>query len=184
MGLGLAICHTVMLKHGGAIDVRSEIGAGTTFHLHFPASRRLRGEQPATGQVIRPQKGSILVMDDDKALRRVLHATLQRLGHQVEVVADGGQAIEAYRRAHNLGHPFDLVILDLTVRDGLGGQETILELRKIEPAVKAIVMTGYSNDPAVVEPTRHGFQGVLTKPFDGDKLEDLVSCLLAGGADS
>ena len=76
------------------------------------------------------------------------------------------------------GRPFDAVILDLTVRDGVGGQETIRELLKIDPAVKAIVMSGYADDPVVLEPERYGFKGVLAKPFDKLKLQEILSRVL------
>ena len=81
-------------------------------------------------------------------------------------------AVGAYESAKGQGRPFNVVILDLTIRDGVGGQETIRELLKIDPAVKAIVMSGYLNDPAVLEPERYGFKGVLTKPFDKVKLAE------------
>ena len=76
------------------------------------------------------------------------------------------------------GRPFDAVILDLTVRDGVGGKETIRELLKIDPAVKAIVMSGYANDPVVLEPERYGFKGVLAKPFDRYSLRMVLARVL------
>ena len=166
MGLGLTICHTVIQKHGGAIAVESEVGVGTTFHIHLPASRKLLGEEKASVPASLPRHGRILVMDDEEGVRKLVGRSLQRMGHEVELVEDGQRAVEVYGSAKGQGRPFDAVILDLTVRGGVGGQEAIQALLKIDPAVKAIVMSGYANDPVVLEPERHGFKGVLAKPFD------------------
>jgi signal transduction histidine kinase/CheY-like chemotaxis protein len=180
MGLGLTICHTVIKKHGGAITVDSEVGE-TTFHIHLPACRKLPGEEKASRPKALPQHGKILVMDDEEAVRKVVKRLLRRLGHAVELAEDGQQAVEVYRSAKNHGCPFDAVILDLTVRAGVGGQEAIQALLQIDPAVKAIVMTGYANNPVVLEPERHGFKGVLTKPFDGVSLQKILGRVMDNG---
>ena len=105
-------------------------------------------------------------MDDEEVVRKLARRLLEQMGHEVELVEDGQGAIVAYESAKGQGRPFDPVILDLTVRNGVGGKETIRELLKIDPAVKAIVISGYANDPVVLEPERYGFKGVLAKPFD------------------
>jgi CheY-like chemotaxis protein len=112
-------------------------------------------------------------------VRKLVRRLLQQMGHEVELVEDGQQAVGAYESAQGQGRPFNAVILDLTIRDGVGGQETIRELLKIDPAVKAIVMSGYPNDPAVLEPERYGFKAVLTKPFDKVKLGSVLSLVLS-----
>jgi CheY-like chemotaxis protein len=114
-------------------------------------------------------------MDDDEAVRRVVGLTLRRLGHEVELAEDGETAIEMYEKAKNLDQPFDAVILDLMVPKGIGGQEAIQTLRRIDPAVKAVVMSGYANDPVILEHDRHGFKGALAKPFDHEKLQETLS---------
>jgi CheY-like chemotaxis protein len=178
MGLGLTICHTVIQKHGGAIDVESELGVGTTFHIHLPASRKGLGDEKASVPKILPRHGRILVMDDAEGMRKVFGVLLQRMGHEVELVEEGQRAIEVYRGAKGQGRPFDAVILDLTIRGGMGGQETILALRRIDPAAKAIVMSGYTDDPVVQEHERHGFEAALEKPFDIGKLQEVLSQVL------
>jgi CheY-like chemotaxis protein len=178
MGLGLTICHTIIQKHGGAIAVESEPGVGTTFRLHLPASRMLLQKEKAFVPSGVLGHGRILVMDDEEVIRKLVRRLLQEMGHEVELVEDGQSAVGAYESARGQGRPFDAVILDLTIRDGIGGQETIRELLKIDPAVKAIVMSGYPNDPAVLEPERYGFEGVLTKPFDKLKLGAVLSLVL------
>jgi CheY-like chemotaxis protein len=105
-------------------------------------------------------------------------ATLRRLGHDVEPVADGRGAVEAYQQAIARGQPFDLVLLDLTVRAGTGGKEAIELLFKLDPDVKAIVMSGYANDPVLLEPERYGFRDVLVKPFDTASLRKALARVL------
>jgi len=179
MGLGLTICHSIVRKHGGAIGVESIIGVGTTFNIHLPATRKLSSETAAPAPTGTPWSGRVLVMDDEEAVRKVVGLTLSGMGHKVELAQDGQMAIEYYKTAKRKGRRFDLVILDLTIREGMGGRETLRELFKIDPHVKAIAMSGYALDPVILEPERHGFKGVLTKPFDFEKLCEnltLVMC--------
>jgi two-component system, cell cycle sensor histidine kinase and response regulator CckA len=175
MGLGLTICHSVIEKHGGAITVESTVGAGTTFRIYLPASRKA----VATAIVAVPNRpfrpGRILLMDDEEDVRQVLGATLRRMGHEVELAVDGQSAVCAYGSSKEFGRPFDAVILDLTVRAGMGGQETMEALLRMDPAVKAIIMSGYANDPIVLEHKCHGFKGSLAKPFDTVKLQELIA---------
>jgi CheY-like chemotaxis protein len=126
----------------------------------------------------RPRPGRILVMDDEELVRTLVRRLLQQEGHEVELVADGQAAIGAYESARGQGRPFDAVILDLTIRDGVGGEKTIRELLKIDPAVKALLMSGYANDPVVLDPEHYGFKGVLAKPFDKLKLREILSLVL------
>jgi two-component system, cell cycle sensor histidine kinase and response regulator CckA len=181
MGLGLAICHTVIQKHGGAIAVESKPGTGTTFRFLLPAARKLLPEEKASVPESRLRPGRILVMDHEEVVRKLVRRLLEQMGHQVALEENGQGAVEAYESAKNQGCPFDAVMLDLTVSDGVGGRETIRELLRIDPAVKAVVMSGYTNDPAVLEPQRHGFKGVLAKPFDRDSLRKVVGRILEPG---
>jgi two-component system, cell cycle sensor histidine kinase and response regulator CckA len=178
MGLGLTICHTIIQEHGGAIAVESEPGVGTTFRLHLPASRKLLQQEKASVPESHPRHGRILVMDDNEVVRELVRRLLQQMGHEVELVGDGHGAVEAYGSAKGQGRPFDVVILDLTVRRGVGGQEAIGELLKVDPDVKAIIMSGYANDPVVMKAERYGFKGVLTKPFDRQSLRKVLARVL------
>ena len=180
MGLGLTVCYSIVQKHGGLITVESEQGVGSTFHIHLPASQSVPAAKPAFVPEIVARHGRILVMDDDEAVRVGLGMSLGAMGHEVKLVECGETAIEAYSRAKGEGRPFDAVILDLTIRRGMGGQETIQALRKMNPAARAIVMSGYSDDPVVLEPERHGFNGVLPKPFDSKDLREVLARVLGG----
>ena len=117
-------------------------------------------------------------MDDEEGVRKVVALTLRGMGHEVELAADGQMAIEVYKKAKSLGRQFDAVILGLTVRGGMGGQETIQTLLQLDPTVKAIAMSGYPHDPVLLKPEPHGFKGTLAKPFDVGKLQEILSRVL------
>jgi CheY-like chemotaxis protein len=102
------------------------------------------------------------------------------LGHEVELVENGQMAIAAYQEATQQGRPFDAAFLDLTIRDGMGGKETIEILRKIDPRVKAIIMSGYSADPVITRYKDYGFTGVLDKPFDIQQVQKVLCDMLSG----
>ena len=114
-------------------------------------------------------------MDDEEGVREVIGQTLEGMGHSSELALDGQEAIEIYKKAKSLSRPFDVVLLDLTIREGMGGQETIQALLKIDPDVKAIAMSGYIDSPVILEPERHGFKAALEKPFDAGKLQEILS---------
>jgi PAS domain S-box-containing protein len=184
MGLGLTICHAIIQKHQGAIAVESAVVGGTTFHIYLPATRKLSGEEKAPVPAGVSRHGRVLVMDDEEGVRKVVGLTLWGMGHEVELAEDGQMAVEVYKKAKSLGRHFDVVILDLTVRGGMGGQETIQVLLKIDPTVKAIAMSGYVHDPVILEPERHGFKGTLAKPFDVGKLQEILSRVMGSSPGS
>jgi len=175
MGLGLTICHAVVQKHGGAIAVKSEVGSGTTFDIYLPAARKLSGGEKVPMPASELRHGRVLVMDDEQGVREVLAQTLEAMGHSAEMADDGQKAIEVFRKAQSLGRPFDVALLDLTVREGMGGQETVQALLKIDPNVKAIAMSGYIDSPVILDPGRHGFKAAMEKPFDAGKLQEILS---------
>ena len=110
-------------------------------------------------------------MDDEEMVLGVTVEMLQLLGHEVEAVAHGEAAIEQYRAALAAGKPFDLVILDLTIRGGMGGAETMRRLLEIDPGVKAVVTSGYSDDAVTSSYQEHGFRAFLKKPFHFAELQ-------------
>jgi PAS domain S-box-containing protein len=164
-GLGLATAYSIMKRHDGLITVESEIGKGSTFHLYLPASRA-RIETTATEpDSMLNGGGRILAMDDEEGIRTLLAAILKHFGYEVTTVADGAAALQEYQSAMKSGLPFAAVIMDLTIPGGMGGKETISQLRVIDPKVKAIVSSGYSNDPVMAEYQSYGFIGRVEKPY-------------------
>jgi two-component system cell cycle sensor histidine kinase/response regulator CckA len=124
------------------------------------------------------RKGRILLMDDEDIVRNIAGVMIRSLGHEVELVEDGKGAIEKYHESMRSGRQFDIVILDLTVRGGMGGEETIKELLEIDPDIRAIVSSGYTESSAMAEYKAIGFGAYLTKPYDIVSLNSTLNSLL------
>ena len=119
-------------------------------------------------------KGKVLFMDDEQIIVDMTRDVMKFLDYEVMFAEDGLAAIDLYKKEKSAGVPFDVVILDLTIPSGLGGKETISELRKLDPGVKAIVSSGFTDDPAVHDFSGYGFCEKLTKPYN---LHDLKRIL-------
>ncbi len=181
-GLGLSICRSIIRKHGGDVTVASQIGGGTTIHLYLPAvdpeaPRKISAEKPQEQPPIFGE-GRILVMDDDPMIRELAGEILWHLGYEVEFATDGKEAIVLYQESLQSSKPFDAVILDLTVRGGMGGKEAIQKLIAIDPDVKGIVSSGYSDDPGMTDFKQHGFSGVVAKPYTLEELGEKLNQVL------
>ncbi len=129
----------------------------------------------------RQRKGRILFMDDEAAIRQMAVATLRRMGHEVTAVDDGSAAVIEYSAAHEAGRGYDVVILDLTVPGGMGGAKAMEKLRQMDPEVRAIVSSGYSNDPVLANYRSHGFRAIVPKPYEIGVLTDAIDALLREG---
>ncbi len=174
-GLGLATSYSIIKNHGGVIEVSSQLNTGTTFSIYLPASRNRVAESAITASAIASAKrGRVLLMDDEDFVRNVAKEMISAFGHQVEEAGDGKKAIELFIQAREAGNPFDLVILDLTVKGGMGGQETIAKLREIDPNIKAVVSSGYADSPVMADYPAYGFSAVLNKPY---RIDSLKNCL-------
>ncbi len=178
-GLGLATSYSIVRNHGGVFDVVSEVDRGTTFSLYLPAIEAVKDapEAPAVPPGVRT--GRVLVMDDEELIRSVAGEMIKALGHEVEFAEHGDAAIEKYRSGGEAGRPFDIVILDLTIRGGLGGKETVQQLLAADPGVKAIVSSGYSDDEVLSDYHKYGFAARLTKPYDFEELRGTLNTLLS-----
>jgi PAS domain S-box-containing protein len=174
-GLGLATVYSIMQRHGGHVEVKSKPGLGSTFTLLLPAEPEPVPVATDTAP-LEPLGGTgrVLVMDDEAQIRDIAGEALGLLGYEWVTAPDGEAAIRAYEEAMRGGCPFDAVIMDLTVPGGMGGKEAIRRLRAIDPKVRALVSSGYSQDPVVSSPRDYGFDGVINKPWN---LEDLDAAL-------
>ena len=174
-GLGLAAAYWIVSRHDGQLDVRSDATNGTTFHIRLPALPGRVVVSPGRPAVARSL--SILVVDDEPALLRAVGSLLERMGHRVVACTDGWDAVRRWRDAM-LHAPFDLAVLDLTHPAGQGGLETFRQLRALDPEVRGIVMSGYTDDDAMVAFREHGFCARLEKPFHRQQLaRALQECL-------
>ena len=182
-GLGLAISYSIVKKHGGLLYLESSSPDGSTFAFYLPASA---GKVAPTA----PKKSDkpfhfnhqrILIMDDEAAIRELTSQLLSTLGYEVTAVPDGLEAVRIYERALRQGEQFQAVILDATVRGGMGGVATIERLRGMDPHVNAIICSGYSDEAALSEFLAYGFRGALPKPFTRSELADALQRTFDGG---
>ncbi|MDP2316483.1 MAG: response regulator [Pseudomonadota bacterium] len=178
-GIALPIAHAIIRRHGGHLVAASQ-REGSTFTFYLPAGG------PIAPPVLRPVpparvaaapgggRGRLLVMDDEPQVRAVAYLSLVRLGYQVTLAMHGVQAIANYRTAMAEGHPYQLVFLDLTVQGGMGGRQTLAQLQALDPDVRAIAVTGHTDDPLLATFAAHGFAGAMTKPYTVDDLGRLL----------
>ena len=178
-GLGLATAYSIVKNHGGLIHVESRPGEGATFTICLPASEKKILPLPALPPQPVTDSPRVLVIDDEEAICMLVTCTLEPLGYQVTETLDGLSAIAAYEAAMREGRPYHLVISDLTMPDGLSGAQTIARLREIDPAVRAIVSSGYGNDPVLSRFEAYGFTGMIAKPYEIDALARKVAETLA-----
>jgi len=168
---GLAIAYSIVQRHGGHLAAASELGQGTRFQLWIPAANEApaqQGEAPIPPEKIAGLR--VLLMDDDESIRRLGERLLRRLGCAVSTATHGRECLLLFQIAQTTPEPFEVVILDLTVERGLGGIETLAELRKLDPRVRAIISSGFSKDPVMQNPGAHGFVGSVAKPYEPQTL--------------
>lgn len=173
-GLGLSIAHSILKKHGGGITAKSEPGKGTVFSIYLPALPAWK--LPATPKAAPGASGAarVLVMDDEEIVQRAACRMLRELGYDCVVTADGASAVRAFKTAVEEGRPFSAVILDLTIPGGMGGAEAVVRIKEADPKAYVLVSSGYSEDSAISEYKKSGFDAVLNKPY---KFEDLSAAL-------
>jgi PAS domain S-box-containing protein len=175
-GLGLAISYSIVKKHGGLLLLESSSAEGSVFAFYLRATEHAVStpEARASGRPFHYNHQRILVMDDEAAIRELTAQLLGTLGYEVTAVPDGLEAVRLYERALRRGEHFQAVILDATVRGGMGGVATIERLRSMDPKVNAIICSGYSDEAALSEFLAYGFRGALPKPFTRSELADAL----------
>lgn len=163
-GLGLTTASSIIEGHDGYITVESSAGSGAIFHIYMPAATEPEGDA-VSGKQLSLGSRRVLVMDDEELVRTVAERMLNQCGCSATFAGDGEEMLAQYREARDAGRPFDAVIVDLIISSGMGGKEAIEELLRIDPAAKAIVSSGYSDDPIMENYRDFGFRGVLPKPY-------------------
>ena len=178
-GIGLTVCESIARAHNGGIALESNLPSGIRAVVAFPAST---DQETIFEKVPLMDMGksspSILILEDDSLIRQLLVANLEREGYEVTETEDGVDTVARYIERYRSGNPYDLVIMDLSVPKGMGGARAIKEILNIDSEVKAIVSSGYSDDPAMADPKSFGFSGVLPKPYQPNELISLVSGIL------
>jgi PAS domain S-box-containing protein len=176
-GLGLSSAYMILQNHGGAVEVEDAPGKGAVFKVLIPATGTSAEAMPAAvsaGTVV-PGSGRVLLMDDEEMILKAAGRLINKLGYQVDTALDGEEAIALYRESLARSEPYDAVILDLTVPGGMGGLVALKSLRDIDPGVRAIVSSGYSNDPVMSDYRSHGFVDYVIKPYTAQTLSETLS---------
>ena len=180
-GLGLATSFSIIQKHDGILKVKSEPGKGSTFIIYIPAGEP---DSDVTVPMLDNKKdertfsGRILIMDDEPLIRKLLASMLRKLGYNVLSAADGKELLKIYKENLKLGEKIDLVMLDLTIPGGMGGEEVAETLLKLNKDVKMIVVSGYAESPVISRYREYGFSAALPKPFSADDLGEVIRKVL------
>ncbi len=179
-GLGLTTAYSIIRSHEGWITVDTAPEGGAVFNVFLPAAESDIRDVPVDDDKGPAAREKILLMDDEKNIRAIAAEILRFMGYVVESAADGSEAIELYKKAMVAGEVFSAVIMDLTVPEGMGGKETVKILREIDPKVKAVVSSGYSNDPIMADYASYGFDGVIAKPYKVQELKNVLKNVIGG----
>ena len=175
-GLGLAVVYGIVQRHGGQITVSSEVGKGTKFSIYFkPFAKKptTRQEEARTTPAISGD-GTILLVDDEDLVLFINGEFLESLGYHVFRVENGEEAIRVYQAQ---GRTIDLVILDMLM-PGKSGQETFRDLQAINPHVKVLIATGYTDESITRAVLQDGAAGFIRKPFDHTEFSQLIQQVL------
>ncbi len=173
-GLGLATCYSIIKRHGGYIEVESEEGVGTVFHIYLPAFSEYADNDDIEGDVLHKGNGLFIIMDDEDIMTDILKGMLSGFGYSVICTKNGLEALAAYNDEIHDGRQPVGMIFDLTIPGGMGGKETITEIRKLDSDIIVFVASGYSEDPVMADPGKFGFTSSICKPF---KKRDLAKLL-------
>ena len=177
-GLGLATVLSIVRKHGGQLELATEVGVGTAFTIYLPKAEQPVEVQARRAASLRFGTGRVLFMDDDVKITALTSTMLTSLDYKFDTAKNGEEALALYKRYLNIGRPYDAVIMDLTVIGGMGGEECFKALKEIDPEVRAIVSSGYDNDEMARKYLDMGFCGYLTKPYRVTDLGKVLKAVL------
>jgi DNA-binding NtrC family response regulator len=149
------------------------------FTIYLPAFPEEIASEVIPTNAIRGGKARILLMDDDDGVITIVTQFLSYLGYESETARDGAEAIEKFTRAMKETKPFSAVILDLLVTNGMGGKDALAALKEMDPHVRAVLATGYLDDPVVLNFHEHGFSELIKKPFRIEELSRVLHRVLS-----
>ena len=197
-GLGLTTALSSVQRMGGTILVDSTPGVGTTISIFLPAATGVAPAKAPTGPLPKasatvphvapslsssggmPKAGPkrrILLMDDEQMILDIVSRMLRHLGYGVITCVDGSQAIAAFAKAKSQGEPFDVVMMDLVIPNGVGGQDAVHTIKKIDPGAKVIASSGHLEHPVMQDHKKFGFNAVLEKPYKLEKLQQVIEAV-------
>jgi two-component system cell cycle sensor histidine kinase/response regulator CckA len=173
-GLGLSVVYSIINRHGGWIDVESDPGKGTVFHVFLPASPIVHSLAENKKSAVHRGSGVVLIMDDEEIMCDIESALLKNIGYDVIVAKEGREALTYFTEGQARGKGVVFSILDLTIPNGMGGVETLKAMRRIDEKATVFVASGYADDPIMANPQAYGFTGKIVKPFRKAELEELL----------
>lgn len=174
-GLGLSTCYSIINRHDGCIDVESWVGKGTAFHVFLPASSENISGSTENSVLTHKGSGTFLVVDDEEVLCEIISEMLKSFGYEVVVKTNGKDAVEYFNGAVKNKQKITGMIFDLTIPGGMGGVDTLKEIRKIDSLIPVFVASGYTKDAVMSNPQEYGFTASICKPFKIEDLEKMLS---------
>jgi len=174
-GLGLATCFSIVKRHRGTIEVESEQGEYTRFHVYLPVTSLPREEEAAEEEKSHRGSGTILLMDDERVIREIMRGILESFGYGVISRDDGKGAVDYFLAHNNRELGLKAIFLDLTVPGGMSGREAVEKIRENNREIPVFVVSGYADDPIMVEPKKFGFTASLSKPFRMTEVAEMLN---------
>ncbi|MGM0598067.1 MAG: PAS domain S-box protein [Myxococcota bacterium] len=178
-GLGLATSYSIMEKHDGLIEVESKPGVGTTFHLYLPATTSKDNQTRQNSTSLHRGSETFVIMDDEPALLKTMKFMLTSFGYEVICHQEGSKLTEFYQQALADNLKIKAMIFDLTIPGGMGGKETVAQIRKLNQEIPIFVSSGYSDNPVIANPEKYGFTDSISKPFRLKELSRLLNKYLS-----